>query len=220
MNTLPTTNLIKIFIVDDHEIFRAGLIRILNKIKNVKVIEEAANGLEFLEKLEHTEPDIVLMDIEMPVMNGIEATKTALSKKPNLVVAALTMFTDDNYIQSMLDAGARGYLLKNISREDMTNAIQTLQSGKNYFSDAIWGYFSKKVVEKKHTETSKLVLTRRQKEILQLICEGFDNRAIAEKLFISERTVIGHKSNLMALTNCKSTASMITYAIKNKLVGI
>lgn len=213
-------DLIKVLIVDDHEIFRLGLKRILNRIKKVKVVGEAANGQEFLEKLAEIDVDVVLLDIEMPMLNGIEAAKIAKTIKPEVRIAALTMFNQDEYIQSMLDAGVRGFIMKNVTKENLSSAINNIYKGKTYFSEEIWDFFSRKLVQTDEDEPIKPKLTRRQQEILQLICEGLDNEAIAEKLYISERTVIGHKSNLLAKTNCKNTASLITYAIKQKLVNL
>ncbi len=211
-------DVIKVIIVDDHEIFRLGLKRIINRLKNVKVVAEASNGQEFLEMLPNIDVDVVLLDIEMPLINGIEAAKIAKTIKPEVRIAALTMFNQDEYIQSMLDAGVRGFIMKNITKDNLTAAINNISKGKTYFSEEIWDFFQRKLVQTEEEEPVKLKLTKRQKEILQLICEGYDNEAIAEKLYISERTVIGHKSNLLAKTNCRNTASLITYAIKNKLV--
>ncbi len=211
---------IKVLIVDDHEIFRLGLKRVLSRLKKVKVVGEAANGKDFLKKLAEIEVDIVLLDIEMPMVNGIEAAKIARTIKPEVRIAALTMFNQDEYIQSMLDAGVRGFIMKNITRDDLSNAINNIYKGKTYFSEEIWDFFSRRIVQSNEKEPKRVKLTRRQQEILQLICEGADNQAISEKLYISERTVIGHKSNLLAKTNCKNTASLITYAIKNKLVEL
>lgn len=209
-----------IIIVDDHEFFRNGLKMVINRLKYAKVIGEAANGLEFLELLGQKEPDIVLIDIQMPLMNGIEATRQALEEFPDLKIVALTMFDDEEYVQSMIDAGAKGFLLKNITREVLDQALQAVQSGKNYYSPELWAFFTKKVTTDARQEEDEVQLTRREKEILQLICDGLSNKEIADKLFISERTVIGHKSNLLAKTNTKSSVGLLSYAIKNKLVEI
>jgi DNA-binding NarL/FixJ family response regulator len=211
---------IKVLIVDDHEIFRFGLRRIIDRIKNVKVIGEAANGNDFLEQLAKLDIDVVLLDIEMPLLNGIEAARIARSIKPNIKIAALTMFNQDEYIQSMLDAGVQGFIMKNVTKDDLSNAIMNLYAGKTYFSEEIWDFFSKKIVQKENPAPTNIRFTKRQREILHLICEGLDNADISNRLFISERTVIGHKSNLLAKTNCKNTASLISYALKNKLVEL
>ncbi len=210
---------ITIMIVDDHEIFRSGLKTVINKIKNTRVIAEASNGRDFLSALDTVSPDIVLLDIEMPVMNGVEATKNAIAKFPDLKIVALTMFNNKEYLESMLEAGAKGFLLKNINSEDLERAIETVMKGNNYYSEELWNYFTQKFIrEEKPGNTSGLVLTKREVEIIKLILEGYSNKDIADTLFISERTVIGHKSNLLSKTNCKSTVQLLAYVIKNKLV--
>ena len=122
---------LEIIIVDDHEIFRKGLAMVINKLKNTKIVAEAANGEEFLELIDKINVDIVFMDIEMPKLNGIEATKLALKKYPKLKIVALSMFGEEEYLLNMVDAGAKGFLLKNISKEDLYRAIQLISDGKN-----------------------------------------------------------------------------------------
>ncbi len=211
---------IKILIADDHEIFRKGLKVILNRLKYVDIIAEASSGDELIDIVSKNNIDIVLMDIEMPGMNGIEATKKVLSIKPNVKVVALTMFNDEQYIQDMLDAGAKGFLLKNITKQILDKAIRTIAEGNNYYSDELFGFFTKKIAGEKFPKDIELILTKREKEILQLICEGLNNEDIALKLSISERTVIGHKSNLLAKTGCKNTPGLISYSVKNKIVKL
>ena len=201
---------VDIIIVDDHEIFRNGLKMVLGKLKYVNIVAEATNGEEFLEIMEEHKPDIVLMDIEMPVMNGIEATEKAMQKYPGLKVIALTMFNDDEYIQSMIDAGVRGFLIKNIRKDILDRAIREVYEGGNYYSQELMKFFTRRLSKD----------TRREQEILQLMAEGMSNKEIADALFVSERTVIGHKSNLLAKTGCKNTIGLLAYAIKNKLVEI
>ncbi len=211
---------LKIFIVDDHEFFRNGLKMVINRLKYAKVTGEAVNGKEFLELLPKDEPDIVLIDIQMPLMNGIDATRAALEEYPYLKIVALTMFDDEEYVQSMIDAGAKGFLLKNITKDILDQALQAIQSGKNYYSPELFEFFTKKVVREPRSDEEDIQFTRREKEILQLICDGLSNKEIADKLFISERTVVGHKSNLLAKTNCKSSVGLLSYAIKHRLVEI
>ncbi len=211
---------VKILVVDDHEIFRNGLKMVLGKLKYTRVIAEASNGSDFLDLLKDHEPDIVLMDIEMPVMNGIDATINALKIKPDLKVIALTMFNEDEYIQSMIDAGVSGFLIKNINKETLDKAIQTVLNGGNYYSEELFDFFTKQVTKTDKPKTDNIKLTRREKEILQLVCEGLSNQEIADILFVSERTIVGHKSNLLSKTGCKNTIAMMSYAIKNKLVVI
>jgi DNA-binding NarL/FixJ family response regulator len=120
----------------------------------------------------------------------------------------------------MIDAGAKGFLLKNITRDVLDQALQAIQAGKNYYSPELWDFFTRKMAHEPRRDEDEIQFTRREKEILQLICDGKANKEIADKLFISERTVIGHKSNLLAKTNCKSSVGLLSYAIRNKLVEI
>lgn len=210
---------IRVIVVDDHEIFRNGLKMVIGKIDSARVAGEASNGKEFLELLKVTAVDVVLMDVEMPFMNGIEATKQALQEYPQLKIIALTMFNEDQYIQSMLDEGAKGFLIKNIKKEALTNALQTVHDGGNYYSEELFRFFTKQVVKDEKTDV-EIKLTKREREILQLLAEGLNNKEIAGVLFVSERTVIGHKTNLLAKTGCKSTVSLLSYAIRNKIVMI
>ncbi|MBE9491455.1 MAG: response regulator transcription factor [Bacteroidetes bacterium] len=211
---------IKVIIVDDHEIFRNGLRMVINNLNHSKVIAEASNGQEFINLIDKEKPDVVLMDIEMPVMNGIEATRLALEKYPDIKIAALTMFNDDAYIDSMIKSGVKGFLLKNISRKDLDRALISIYNGHAFFSNELWDYFTKKAALENKSPKDKLQLTNREKEILQLLAEGLSNKEIAKNLFVSERTIVGHKSNLLAKTNCKNTISLLSYSIKNKLVNI
>ncbi len=209
---------INIIIVDDHEIFRNGLKMVINRLKFTKIAGEAANGLEFLDLIKKVKADIVLMDIEMPVMNGIDATKAALAEQPDLKIIALTMFNESDYIKSMMEAGVKGFLLKNIKKELLAKAINTVYKGGNYYSEELFEFFTKQL-SKPHSPNDETVdFTRREKEILQLMAEGLNNKEIADKLFISERTVVGHKTNMLSKTGCKSTLGLLTYAIKHKAV--
>ena len=211
---------INVMIVDDHEIFRNGLKMAISRLKYAQASAEADNGLDFLNQIEKKRPDIVLMDIEMPIMNGIEATRKAMKIYPELKIIALTMYKDDAYIQSMLEAGARGFLIKNITKDILDRAIQAVYHGKTYYSEELWDYFTKKVTAQEEEEEKNLNLTPRENEILQLLAKGLTNKEIANKLFLSERTVVGHKTNLLSKANCKNTVSLLAFAIKNGLVHI
>jgi DNA-binding NarL/FixJ family response regulator len=211
--------LIRVTIVDDHEIFRSGLKMVINKLGYAKVVAEAADGVEFLELLEQEETDIVLMDIEMPRMNGIEATKKAIERVPSIKIIALTMFKEDVYIQSMIEAGVKGFLIKNIRKEVLDRALQAVYNGKNYYSEELWDYFTKSVIKEEKT-TPDLAVTKRELEVLQLMAEGLNNKEIGERLFVSERTIVGHKSNLMAKTNTKNTLSLLAYAIRSGIISM
>ncbi|OFZ03051.1 MAG: hypothetical protein A2491_01630, partial [Bacteroidetes bacterium RIFOXYC12_FULL_35_7] len=172
---------IKIMIVDDHEIFRSGLKMVINKLKFAKVVSEASNGKECLSILsENNLPDIVLMDIQMPEMNGIEATRAALEMYPNLKIVALTMFNEDEYVESMIDAGVKGFILKNITKEIFEKALLAINKGNNYYSEELWSFFTKRLThEDKPSLGEDLKLTRREVEILNLLLEGLSNKEIA-----------------------------------------
>ena len=210
---------LNIAIVDDHEIFRKGLKMVIGKIKIVSHIYEACDGVDFIHKLKTNDTDIVLMDIEMPKMNGIEATKEALKINPDLKIIALSMFKDDEYIQSMLDAGVKGFLIKNINKDILNKAITTVANGQVYYSEELWDFFTKKInIHQSKSEMPKF--TKREKEIMELLYDGMTNKEIAEKLFVSERTVIGHKSNLLSKTGCKNAIGLISFALKNKIIEV
>jgi DNA-binding NarL/FixJ family response regulator len=166
--------LIRIVIVDDHEIFRGGLRMVINKLGYAKVVGEAEDGAAFLSLIEKTETDLVLMDIEMPVMNGVEATKKALELYPDLKIIALTMFREDVYIQSMMEAGVKGFLIKNISKDVLDRALQAVYNGKTYYSEELWDFFTKAIAKEEHPADG-LHLTPREMEVLELLAEGLSN---------------------------------------------
>ncbi len=214
-----TDPLIRIIIVDDHEIFRSGLRMVINRLGYAEVVAEAGNGLELMELLKIHETDLILMDIEMPIMNGIEATERVLEKFPNVKIIALTMYKDDAYIRSMIEAGVKGFLIKNIRKEVLDRAIQAVFHGKTYYSEELWDYFTKSIIKEEKPEES-LGITKREMEVLMLLSEGLNNKEIADRLFVSERTIVGHKTNLMSKTNTKNTVSLLAYAIRNGLIEI
>ncbi len=211
---------LKVFIVDDHVIFRNGLRTILNKVENFQIVGEASNGSEFIAVLKHTDTDIVLMDIKMPVMDGIEATQRALEIKPGIKIIALSMFGDEEYLQEMIRAGASGFLLKNVTRKILTHAIEVVCNGGNYYSEELLVLFTKKYFNNNKKEDDDLQITNREMEVLQLVSQGLTNQEIADKLFISKRTVDGHKSNLIIKTGSKNIVDLLVYSIKKGLVEI
>ncbi len=213
---------IKIVIVDDHPTFRKGLIVQLKEIEGVTVIGEASNGKEFLDSFLPLNPDIVFMDINMPEMNGIVATKLATNKNPLLKIIAISTYGDEEFLESMLDAGAKGFLLKNVDTEDIARAIKSVLGGKSYFSTELLTILTSKFVERPSIDNGKenIHFSKREIEVLQLITEGLNNHEIAEKLFLSPRTIDGHRANLISKVGAKNTVGLVTYAIKNKLIKI
>ena len=207
----------KIAIVDDHEFFRGGLKAALKRIKGVEISFEAENGNVFLEKLEKNPVDIVLLDIKMPVMDGYETTLKVREKYPDLKILILSMFDSDEHVQKLLEAGVNGFILKNINRDNLEEAINYILSGKQFFSNELMPFFTKQIINK-HENNKKSDLTKRELQILQMIIDGHSNKEIAEKLYISVRTVTNHRANLNLKTGAKNTATLISYAIKHKLL--
>jgi DNA-binding NarL/FixJ family response regulator len=212
---------VNIFLVDDHRLFREGLKLLLKNLEEVNEVWEAENGQEFLNRLTEKQPDLVLMDIEMPVMNGIDATLQALVLYPELKIIALSMFGDEEYFQRMIDAGACGFLMKNSDFSEVRRAVTNVLQGNNYFAEEILYRFINKFRTKQSApEEEEVTLSDREKEVLMLICKGLSNQDIAEQLFISKRTVDHHRASLMTKTNTNNAASLVIYAVKHKLIEI
>ncbi len=210
---------IRIIIADDHQLFRNGLKILLNSFPEFEVTGEASNGMEFLELLKTAQADIALMDINMPEMDGIEATRKGIKMNPSISVIALSMYGEEEYYYKMVDAGAKGFLLKDSDISEVKEAILTVVKGGNYFSQELLYHVIQKIKHREQ-ETKSANLSKREREILAKICEGLSNQEIAEALFISKRTVDKHRANLLGKTNSKNTASLILFAIKNKLIEI
>lgn len=211
---------VKLFLVDDHLIFREGLRNLIEFEGIGKVIGEASNGKDFLDSLETSVPDLVLMDISMPVMNGIEATKLAIEKFPELKIMALSMNGDEEYYYKMIEAGVKGFLLKDSGIKEIERAIYTVINGDSYFSNELLRRIISNLKKTDKSADEKDQLSKREVEVLIEICNGLTNDEIAEKLFISSQTVKGHRSSLLAKTSCKNSASLVMYAIKNKLIEL
>ena len=212
---------IRIALVDDHALFRNGLKLLLDNIKNFKVVNESQNGREFVDQLSpDNAPDVVLMDISMPVMNGIEAAKEATARVPGLKIIALSMFGEEDYYYEMINAGAKGFLLKNSDIKDVTEAIEQVAAGNSYFSQEVLYNVIRKFQPHKEEELDTALLSKRELQVLQGICRGLSNQEIADTLFLSKRTVDKHRSNLLSKTNSKNTANLIMYAIKAKLISV
>ena len=213
------TNKIKIFLVDDHNLFREGLKFLLSNNDLISEIHEAENGKDLLRNVLNVKPDIILMDIEMPVMNGIEATRETLKIYPETKVIALSMYANENFYSEMINAGAKGFLLKNSKFEDVQKAIADVNDGKNYFSPEILEAIIKNLNKKKHKKTNT-ELTEREIEVLYNICKGLSNQEIADFLYISKRTVDKHRENILLKTQSKNTAGLVIYAIKNEIFEV
>jgi DNA-binding NarL/FixJ family response regulator len=210
---------IKVLIVDDHQLFREGVVTLLSTAEYIEVIAQAEDGQDAIEKVKQFNPNVVLLDIAMPRMNGIEATKKLKSLKPEIKIIILSMHLEKEYVKGVLEAGADGYLVKNCTYLQLTDAIQSVYNGKKYLSQdvtdqVISGYLSPSV--SKENDFDKL--SEREKEIFLLFAEGNTAREIGDTLFISIKTVNTHKQNLLEKLNLKSNADMIKYALKNGLI--
>ena len=210
---------IRIAIADDHQLFRNGLKILLAVFPEFEVVGEASNGEEFLSLIKNSPVDVALMDINMPEMDGIEATKLAMKTHNNMDIIALSMYGEEEYYYKMVDAGAKGFLLKDSDISEVKEAILTVKKGNSYFSPKLLCRVIQKVKLHEH-ENKSANLSKREIEILLKICEGLSNQEIAQSLFISKRTVDKHRANLLGKTNSKNTASLILFAIKNKLIEI
>lgn len=210
---------IRIIITDDHQLFRNGLRILLNAFPEFEVTGEASNGEEFLKLIRDTCADVALMDINMPEMDGIEATRKALKICPELDIIALSMYGEEEYYYKMVDAGAKGFVLKDSDISEVKEAILTVNKGGSYFSQELLYHVIQKIKHREN-ESKSANLSKREKEILLKICEGLSNQEIAENLFISKRTVDKHRANLLGKTNSKNTASLILFAIRHKLIEI
>jgi DNA-binding NarL/FixJ family response regulator len=210
---------IRIIIADDHQLFRNGLKILLNAFPDFEVAGEASNGEEFLKILRNTGAEVALMDINMPEMDGVEATRKGLKLNPDIKIIALSMYGEEEYYYKMVDAGAKGFVLKDSDISEVKEAILTVSKGGSYFSQELLYHVIQKI-KHRESESKSANLSKREKEILLKICEGLSNQEIAETLFISKRTVDKHRANLLGKTNSKNTASLILFAIKNKLIEI
>jgi len=210
-----------LIIVDDHLIFRQGLKSLVTVENIATVIGEASNGIEFIELLATLKPDLVLMDIDMPYMNGMEATQKAMEIMPELKVIAFTMFSDEEYYYKMIDLGVKGFILKSSGIIELEKAIRDVMMGESYFSNEllrkIINNFGRKNV---NNAIRNAGITEREMEVLQQICLGLNNEEMAQKLFISSKTIKSHRSNLLEKTGCKNTPGLILYAVKNKIITL
>lgn len=210
--------MIKIIITDDHQMVIDGLKSILDNSEGIKVIATAKNGRELLRLLEILDTDVVLMDIDMPVMNGIETMQAIKNSKKNCKVIILTMHEESALVKKMTDSGAKGYLFKNSDKEELLLAIKRVHEGGVYFATALtMNLLGSEKMEKGPTKESNAtyLLTDREIEILKLITSGLSNKEIGDQLFISHRTVDTHRTNLMKKLEINNIAGLIRFAIKN-----
>lgn len=211
---------LNLMIVDDHKLFREGLKILLKNLEDVQEVWDAPDGEQFLISLKTMKPDLVFMDIEMPKVNGIEATIKALELYPDLKILALSMYGDEEYFQKMVDAGVCGFLLKNSEFTEVKKALYAVLQGNNYFTEEILYRLVNRFRAKPAQAEPLITLSDREIEVLKLICKGLSNQEIAEQLFISKRTVDHHRASLLTKTNTRNTASLVIYAIKHKMIEV
>ena len=210
----------KIALVDDHTLFRTGLAGLLSQHDGFEVVADVGSGEEFLVMLPSLDVDVVFMDISMPGMDGAETTRRALAERPNLRIVTLSMYGDEHYYTRMMESGASGFLLKDSDIEEVYSAVEVTMAGDSYFSSALIGTLTRNMSMLAVDEPDEDQLSNREVEILVEVCRGLSNQEIADKLFISKRTVDKHRANIMEKTGCKNTANLVVYAIKNHLVDL
>ncbi len=211
----------RILLADDHTILRAGLKMMLNAQPDMEVVGEAQDGRQAIQEAQRLQPDIVLMDITMPDMNGIEATKQIKRNLPTARILILTMHEHDEYVFQALRAGASGYMLKEAADTDLISALHIIQSGQFYLSPAAQSVMVGDYLQRVRTGEEKdsySSLTEREREILKLVAEGYTNNQIAERLIISPKTVDTHRTHIMDKLNLHSRAELVKYAMRRGLL--
>ncbi len=213
---------IKVLVADDHTILRQGIKALLDNQEGIEVIGEAKDGREALAIIEETLPDVVLMDIAMPGLNGLEATRRIKKKFPRMKVLVLTMYTNEEYIFQILNAGANGYLVKETAFQDLISAIKAVYKNEAFMSPSISKKVINSYIKKAQDEEEQTceILTTREREILQLIAEGNSSKKIAELLFISPKTVETHRTHIMDKLNIHNRTGLIKYAIRKGMVDV
>lgn len=210
---MTTQKSIRVLIADDQQVFRMGLSALLKEMKGIELVDEASNGAVLLEKALALHPDVIITDIKMPVLDGISATKELNKQLPNSKVIALSAYVKDDLILHMLESGAIGYLVKTADAYEIKEAIETVNQHKPYFCKEITQRLTEIVARNyKLPEKSSATFTERELEIIRLICKEFTSKEIASQLFLSKRTVEGHRTRILEKMNVKSIAGLITYA--------
>lgn len=219
---------IKIALADDHNLFRKGMASVLSQVPDFELVLEASNGQELIDKLTRRLPDVVLLDLEMPVMDGIATTEYIRENHPDVRIIMLTMHDEDRFVLHLLEKGVSGYVLKDADLDEVEKAVHRVMDDGVYLNDFVSKVMHRKMVNKpttviKNPQTStlynsKVLLSEREKEVLKLICEGLSTAEISEKIFLSPRTVEGHRLRILEKTGTKNTAGMVAYAFKNNLV--
>ncbi|MFN8135902.1 MAG: response regulator transcription factor [Bacteroidales bacterium] len=214
---------IKLILVDDHQLVRTGIANLLSGEPGFEIIGEAAESREMFDLLRQMQPDIAVLDIALPGMSGIEITKKLHNDYPGIRILILSMHTSEEFIFNAINSGARGYLPKNTSRRELIEAIYAIHRGEEYFAESISNVILKSYIKKAKSnvpddENKENLLSKRELEVLRLFAEGMTNQEIADKLFISIRTVESHKNHIMARLELKTTVDLVKFAIRNNIV--
>lgn len=212
---------VRVLLADDHGVVRKGLRYLLEQEPDVKVVGEATNGLDAVKLCEELEPDVVIMDIAMPLLNGIDATAQITRRHPAMKVIILSMHADESYLTRSLTSGAKGYLLKDSAEEDMTRAVRAVMSGHTFFSPGVAQTLVEQYLQnlgKNVVQDSYELLTEREKQVLQLLAAGKSNKDVAVLLDLSVYTVETHRSNLMQKLGLHNTAEIVLFAVRRKLI--
>lgn len=210
---------INIILADDHELFRDGFSVMINKISEINLVGEAKNGKELIQLARKLKPDVIVTDIKMPEMDGIQATKELTKEMPEIGIITLSMFDEESLIIDMLEAGAKGYLLKNAQKEEMIEAIKIVNKSGAYYCRNINMKMAKMIAKSNHNPFSgKHEFSPQQIEVIKLICKELSNKEIAERLNINKRTVEWHRQNILEKINAKNTIGVVIYALKNRIV--
>lgn len=216
---------IKIILVDDHQIVRDGIKSLLTAAANIEIIGEASDGYELFNLIKVAKPDIVILDLSLPKISGIEIIKILTQEYDNIKVLVLSMYTSEDFIFNSIKSGAKGYLPKNTTKKELLEAIYKLNQNEEYFSEPISNIILKSYIKKaksgnKYSEKKEESLSSRELEILKMFAEGNSNKNIADQLSLSIRTVESHKNHIMQKLELKSTVDLVKFAIKNNIIEI
>ena len=214
---------IKVAIADDHVLFVKGMASLIENFEGIELVIEAKDGMDLLNKLRRRRPHVILMDLKMPEMDGLEATRYVVAEYPKIKIIALTMYDDEKFVKKMLEIGAHGYMVKNTEPDEVEKGIRAVMKNEFFFSNSL----SKKILTETFTKSKlekgsalKANLSARDLEILKLICNGYTSAEIACKICLSPRTVEGYRKKLLDRVGAKNIAGLVAYAIKNDLVEL
>jgi len=213
---------ITVILADDHEIFRDGFRVMLTKIPSIQLLEEASNGKELIDLARKLKPDVIITDIKMPELDGVEATKILTGESPEIGIIAFSMFDEENLIVDMLEAGARGYLIKNAQKDEIIEAVKTVFDGDTYYCRNTSMKLMHMMAQSKFNPYKKAEdpnFKENELKVIKLICEEKSNKEIAEELNLSKRTIEGYRENILEKIGAKNTAGIVMYALRHKIIS-